>query len=1105
MRKVLLLTVCTMLAGTAVNALAYPDNSVQITQQQQNCRGVVKDANGELVVGATVLVKGTQQGAVTDIDGNFTLSNVQRGAVISVSYIGFDPVEVTWTGSPLNIVLRENSTSLNEVVVTGYSGSIIRSKLTNSISKVKNENLTTGMFSNAAQALSGTVPGLRVIQSSGNPNSAPTIILRGGTDYDGSGSPLVVVDGMIRSSMSDINPNDIESMEVMKDAGATAIYGSRANNGVILITTKQGRKGEGKINFNTKLSWNYFHNPYEFLNAGDYLYYMRRAYLYASKKGTANLNSLTGNQPYGTGNRYDADGNKSSLGIWGVYAKENLSTELYNQLMGEGWHTMTDPVTGKEIVYIDNRMENFNIKSPSFSQDYNLSVSGGNDRGHYYAGLGFNKSEGSAINNWSRRLSGLLNADYKIKPWLTSISNLNVTTSKGQGISPFSEEANYFSRNFSYPPTFRAYNANGELLLGKNSGDGNQQFLENSLWQDDNWQKFNFAQDFKFSIPQVKGLTIDFKGNWYYQYETDEYMYHTYLSSPGSYNTRHNSSSSTDKQLTQTYNILVNYSKSFGLHTISALLGWEYFHQKYNSLAASGYNPDNNYFADLQYTITDEGARSIDTSHSKFITQSYFARFNYDYDAKYLASFTIRRDGISKLSKENRWGTFPGVSLGWVFSKENFMKETASWLNFGKLRASWGQNGNVNSSWVGNYTIQGSYQQTTYNGQQGYYLNDIPNPYLTWETSRTFELGLDLAFLQNKIQTNFTWYNRRTFDKYASITVPASSGWTSITSNNGTFQNTGLELEVNYHALNTKDWRVDMGLNLAMNTNKVIKLPANGNEKNRQGGYQVYTGNGTDKMWVGGYAEGERPGDLWVFQADGIYKTAEEIPENLVDKSTTNGWYGGSNKTLYGPTAYAESGKAAGGLAIMPGDVKWKDVNKDGVIDNYDLVKMGNTTPKWIGGFNLSASWKGLTLSTRLDFALGFVQYDYRTPWIMGNAQGSYNTLTNVKDTWSEDNTNAKYPIYIWADQLNARNYTRLSSMFCYKGDYLSFREVTLSYDLPKIWLTPLHVEAVKVSVTGQNLGYICEAPNMSSPEVSSTYGGYPLPRMLVLGLNVTF
>ncbi len=1074
-----------------------------VVMAQKTIRGTVVDAvNGEPLVGVTIQPVGTKDGTVTNIDGQFSLKVAKTPVQIKVSYLGYKEKIITVTGQDVDIKLQSSAQELSETVITGYSGTIIRSKLTNSISKVSNKSLTTGMFSNPAQALSGAVSGLRVIQSSGNPNSSPTIVLRGGTDYDGSGSPLIVVDGMIRSSMDDINANDIESMEVMKDAGATAIYGSRANNGVILITTKKGKNGEGKINFNAKLSWNYFNNPYDFCDAGDYLYYMRRSIKYATDRGTTNLNSLSGNQPYGTGNDYNADGNQSSRGLWGVYLYDDLSADLQTKLKTEGWQTMTDPVTGKTLIYCNNHMEDYNIKTPAFSQDYNLSYSGGNDRGHYYAGIGYNKSEGNAINNFNRRLSGLINTDYKIKNWLTSYSNFNFSTTKLRGISPFSGESNYFSRNFSYPPTFRAYNADGELLLGKNSGDGNQKYLENAWDNDYSRQKFMFSQDFRFNI--YDGLTLDFKGDWFYEYYTYEYFYHTYLSSPGSYNTQHSSYSESDKYLTQTYNVLLNYNKTFGKHTVSALLGWEYYHSKDQGLTADGYNPGNDYFMDLQYTITDEGARDIDSFHDKFITESWFARVNYDYEAKYLASFTLRRDGISSLSKNNRWGTFPGLSLGWVFSKEAFMKETNDWLSFGKLRFSYGKNGNVNSSYVGNYTVRGSFGQTTYNGATGYYLSEIINPYLTWETSRTFEAGLDLGFLDNKIQANFTWYDRRTFNKYASITIPASSGFTSFTSNNGTLQNRGFEFDLNYHILNTKDWKANFNFNIAYNMNKILKLPDNGNEKNRQGGFYVYTGNGTEKKFVGGYAEGERPGDLYLFVAEGIYKSTDEIPDNLVDESTSNN--GGSNKKLYGPKAYEEYGKAQGGLAIIPGDVKWKDVNGDGVIDDYDRVKVGNTTPKYTGGMNLSVSWKDLTLSARMDFALGFKTYDYRTPWIMGNMQGTYNTLTNVKDTWSEDNPNAKYPMYIWADQLNARNYDRYSTLFCYDGDYLSFREITLSYSLPKFIVNKVGIENCTLSVTGQNLGYICDAPNLYSPEVSSgNNGGYPLPRMLVLGMNITF
>ena len=218
------------------------------------------------------------------------------------------------------------------------------------------------------------------------------------------------------------------------------------------------------------------------------------------------------------------------------------------------------------------------------------------------------------------------------------------------------------------------------------------------------------------------------------------------------------------------------------------------------------------------------------------------------------------------------------------------------WLSFGKLRTSFGRNGNVNENWVGNYTIQGAFAQSLYNGSQAFTLSSIPNYFLTWETSRTFEVGVDLGFLSNKLQMGLTWYDRRTSNKYANITIPASSGWTSYISNNGTLQNRGIELELDWHAVSNKDWKVDVGLNLASNINKVVKLPENGNARHRQGGFEVYTGTGNDKKWVGGYAEGERPGDLYVFQAEGLYRSADEIPGNLIDKTTSNN--GGTNKIL---------------------------------------------------------------------------------------------------------------------------------------------------------------------------------------------------------------
>lgn len=374
-----------------------------------------------------------------------------------------------------------------------------------------------------------------------------------------------------------------------------------------------------------------------------------------------------------------------------------------------------------------------------------------------------------------------------------------------------------------------------------------------------------------------------------------------------------------------------------------------------------------------------------------------------------------------------------------------------------------------------------------------------------WEKSQTLEFGLDLSFLANRINTNFTYYNRNTEDKFASITLPSTSGISSITSNNGKLQNQGLEFELGFRIIDGKDWKWNVNANGAYNINKIIELPNNGLERNRQNAFQVYTGKGEDKAWVGGYQEGQRPGNIYAFKAEGIYKSVNEIPGELIDKSTGNN--GSNNKPLYGPDAWARltDAQKTKALPIQPGDVKWKDVNGDGVIDNFDLVKVGNTVPKWTGGINTNLTWKNLSFSARFDYALGFNVVDYRTPWIMGNMQGTYNSIVDTKQTWTETNVNAKYPVYTWADQLGKRNYARNTSMFVYNGNYIALRELSLAYRLPSLLASKLKLNNVEFSVTGQNLGYFTEADHVFSPEQSDNSGGYPLPRTVIFGVNVSF
>lgn len=1105
--------------GIAYATAAPSGPYVAATQQNGNCTGVVKDATGETIIGASVVVKGTTNGTITGIDGDFALQNVKQGDIIQVSFVGYITQEVKWTGRPLNITLQDDTQTLEEVVVTAYGGRQLRSKVTNSIAKVDDKTLSSGIHSNPAQALAGAVAGLRVQMTDGDPGATPTIVLRGGTNLDGSGSPLIIVDGAQRD-LSDINPADIESMEVLKDAGATAIYGARAANGVVLVTTKRGKEGYSTINVKAKIGLNYYHDNYNFLSARDYLYWMRTAYQRSANywtdsagngHGSTTMSSLSGATPYGTGNIYFnadgtvADGNKVSNANWSTM----VYTDDLKFLLDKGWQVMDDPVYDQQLIFKEFQMRDVNIQSPALSQDYMISLTGGNDKGSYYSSLGYNNSEGNAVGNWYKRFTWTFNGDYKIRPWLTSNSSFNFSHNTWYGMVGGAAKSSYFSRVMSVPPTFRGTNEDGEYLIGvRGTTDANQLLLLDAYERDNNTNKFTMTQSFNINF--MKGLDLKLSGSWYYQDTKYESFNHDYMTGVNTWNTTRSSSDEYERTLNETYNAVLNFNRTFARkHNVSAMVGVEYYNKSVKGFYASGYGAPTDDFQDL--SLTQEDGRSIDSWHYKERILSFFGKVDYDYEGKYLFSGVIRKDGYSRLAKDNRWGVFPGVSAGWVISKENFFTEQEKLreiISFAKLRASYGANGNIPTSSIGYYTVQGAYATTTsYNQNSATLLSTLPNPGLLWEKSYTFEIGLDMGFFENKYNLNMTYYSRTTKDKIASITLPSHSGTSSYLSNNGEVRNRGFEFEFTGKIINTKDWNWTLQLNGAYNKNKIISLPDNGLERNRQSAMQVYSGNGDDKIWVGGYQEGQEPGAIYGFLAEGLYKSYDEIPGNLTD--ITSGNNGANGRTLYGPTAWAALSDAekANGYPIQPGDVKWKDVNGDGVIDDYDQVKLGNSRPRWTGGIVNTVTWKGLTFTARFDYALGYKVIDTKTPWILGNMQGTFNTVDLVFDTWTEDNVNAKYPTYVWADQLGKRNYARNNnSLFVYNGDYLAIRELSLSYSLPKSWIEKLKMEKLELSISAQNLGYITAAKNMASPEYGAdSWGGYSLPRTLIFGLNINF
>ena len=1134
--------------------------------QNRTCQGTVKDAQGEPVIMASVLIKGApvSTGVVTDVEGKFVQPNAKVGDVLVVSCIGYATTEATWNGGPLTIVMADDQNLLEETVVTAYGGRQLRTKVTNSIATVKSETIASGMHNQAAASLAGAVAGLSVTQTSGDPTSEPTIVLRGGTGIDGTGSPLVIVDGAQRS-MADLNPNDIESIEVMKDAGATAIYGARAANGVILVTTKRGTEGTSAINFHVKNSFNFLNSPYEILSSEDYLYWMRTAYwrsahVYqddAGWHGYGSLTSLSGTQGYGFGNRYFdnngnvLDGNKSGQASWGVFTVDDKGIDPYGNdlsflLTSSDWGMMKDPIAtlaaqdpaytytgrGNLLFWKGKTTKDININNPAASRDYSVDFSGGNNKGRYYASLGYNHTEGSAVDNDYDRLTFVLNGDYKIRDWLHTSTSFNYSRTDQTPILNGNSSQNYFARAWFLPPTMRVYNSRGEYNpsprnnvqdspVGIVNAAVDYQYLEN---------KFTMSQ--VFTVYFAPWLNLKVNGSWYYIDTFYESFTHDYLRGPNSWYRTRSSNNQYTNQLRQTYNAILNFNKTFAnYHNTSAMLGTEYVDDWYYGFEAGGRNAPTDEFQDLALTRTadDNGdlvnERTMDSWHNGNRVLSYFGKFDYDYDSKYLFSAVFRYDGYSRLAKENRWGFFPGVSAGWVFSKEPFMAPARDVISFAKLRASYGANGVLASS-IGNYTVQGAYGNTTkYNGATASYLSTLPNAGLVWEKSWTAEGGLDISFFQNRLNLNTTVYNRIVSDKIASITTPSHSGITAFTSNNGTIRNRGVEIELSARILDTRDVKSNIRLTAAYNRNKVIKLPDNGEENNRQGATQVYvpnsydpskTGpqylNNSDFMWVGGYQEGQTPGDIYGFLAEGLF-TAEELNQepyaSRIDRSTTPTFGVSAPPVLYGPKAWAALENKGSALPIQPGDVKWKDVNGDGIIDDYDKVKLGNSVPKWTGGFFLDFSWKGLTLSGRFDYALDYKVVDLASPQIMGCAQGTFNTIGNVTDMY-DPNTGANnnlYGQYIWADQLGKRNICRAwSSVFTYEGSYLCAREISLSYALPKSLLKHIKVEKANIFVSGQNLGYLTKAGMLGSPEYGANYWGvYTLPRVLIFGGNITF
>lgn len=1053
--------------------------------------------DGRPLEGVTIVKKDGGIGTSTDASGAYVIA-ARKGEVLVFSFTGFLQRELRVDDNvTLNVILSIENSSLGEIVVVGY-GTQSRRNVTSSVGKLDNTVLRSAPRANVGTALQGTLAGLRVVNTTGAPGATPSIQLRGGASINNPGAPLVVIDGIIRP-FNDVPQEDIASIEILKDAAATAIYGARANNGVILITTKQGKAGKAEISYRYTIANNQERDDYDYMNTKDYISFSRQGHL-NSQRTLAQANSQNG---------FGLQTSQAFLATFDIRRYEPGLAGLLNS----GWDTVGDPYGGS-IIFKDHAGE---VKDLVFrnttTHDHYVSVAGGNDKGKYFSSFNYYDEDGVIVGSGYKRYSGTFNGSYNVTNRLEIGSGATFSSATQLGL--LGGDVNTLYRNISLWPTFNPWLDSAKTRPNPGNGltDGNPLYWLDKNYRNNIVNRFTANAFAKYDFS--KKLYARVSGNMYLFDATNE----TFTKATQTFtqvfanvfNTNRPATWSQSKTFQKQFNGILNYTNSFGdKHNVGAMVGLEYFDQQNKNAQLSGSGaPTDDIRTINASTIFTPGSNF--TNFSEFAIISQFGRFTYDYDQRYLVSLVYRRDGISSLAEQNRWGFFPGMSAGWNVHREKFFKNSgiSKIISTLKPRISYGENGNV--AGIGEYEVQGVYgSQGNYNGSLGFLNTAVPNSGLRWEKSKTTDFGLDIGFLKNRITLIFDYYDRRTTDLLTNLSLPSYTGYSSVRTNLGTLQNRGTEFTVNAAIIRSASGlSLDVSANISFNKNKILQLPFNGNENNRQGGFQVFDPKSGRVIWVGGLQEGQALGDVYAFKQLSIFQTDEQVRKiagNRFDPIAN----------ISGPFLTRGSGK------ITPGDVNWLDVDANDTIDSRDQVYMGNINPKYFGGFSTTLSYKGLSLFTRWDFAGGHVLYNHFVARVLGNYQGTFNNLDLIKRGFSGDNSRPDIPRVYWADQVGApngkKNLTRANnagqvlngnnSNYYEKGDYLACREITLSYDFSKSLLSrSLILSQARVYLNFNNLFYITKfSGNSPEPKDNGIFdGNYAVPKSYALGLQVSF
>ena len=1022
----------------------------------QNVKGVVVDETDMPMIGATVMVKGSQTGTTTDFDGNFTIQ-AQKGSTLVFSYIGYknQEVKIAQTDKKLNIKMEPDNAVLDEVIVVGY-GSMKKSDLTGSVASVAAKDIEEFKSSSVMAALGGQVAGVQITQTDGTPGAGFDIKIRGVGTLNGDATPLYIVDGFQVDNIDYLANSDIESIQILKDASSSAIYGARAANGVVMVTTKSGKVGRPVVSYNGSATYRKITKQLDLLNA----------YEFVKLQGELDTKFIPG------------------------YYRNEINPET-----GEYYKYRTlDDYIGVESV--DWQGETF---SPTWSQDHNISVTGGNDGTKYSASFSHYKENGIFRNSGFTKTTGKVRINQKINKYITADATINYsnTLKEGAGTSGDGGRFNMLGQILRSRPTGGLAKTNEELLASAidpamlETGESLAQVnpilqAENTT---DNKRSEMWSANLSLTAKITKKLTFKTAGTYNTTNTRRDVFYKTqtrqaYTNGQMPYG---ETQMGREKRWTN-YNQLT-WVEKIKQHRYEIMLGEELAYRSSEFLLGQAKNFPSDNIGNDNLGLGAVPSK-VNTSFGDKTMLSFFARGNYSFNDKYMLTATVRADGSTVFSYKNKWGFFPAFSAAWRISEEKFMKQNLPFVSNMKLRLGWGIVGNDR---IANFLSLDLYTQSKYGiGNTTSTVltqSHLKNKNLKWEGSSTTNLGVDLGFFDNRLNVTADFFIKNTKDLLLAQNLAYVTGFSSQMQNIGKIQNRGIELAINSTNIQNRNftWSTDFNISFIRNELKALSSGANYAEAYSNFDRTNYTQ--SDYRAI----VGESLGLIYGYEFDGIYQVDDFYTSAATGKLILKP--GITNNTRYD-----------GGAA--PGVVKYKDQNGDGKITTADRTVIGNAMPKWFGGITNSFSFKGIDFSFMLQYSYGNDVFNATRQFATGSQDQRYNMLAEVADRWSPTNASNKVP--------STKGYVKgdVYSRFVEDGSFLRLKNMTLGHSLPKRWINKIHISKLRIYGTAQNL-FCISGYSGYDPEVSTAasnpmtpgldWGAYPKSRVFTFGLDVQF